>query len=677
GEANMAGIGRRSRAWSLVALLGVPALSLTAGGPLSAAGCPTVAEPAGLAGAYPNQLEIEELTGNGGTLTYSENPLFAERVADGELPPVADRLPEEPLIYLPYDDCGSYGGTLRGLALALESGTSEILSWRQVNLVRFAEDLRTLMPNVAKAWQWNDDYSEITFTLRKGHKWSDGAPFTADDVVFYIDDIIKNEDIHGTIPAVWNVGGSPVQAEKIDAVTVKLAFGGPYPGFLHYLASGGSYFVPFAPKHFLERFHPAHNPDAEKEAKAAGFDGWAQRFGVYWNKWMDAVHATAYGLEVPSLESHLLELEPNTQRRVFVANPYYFKVDSSGQQLPYIDRHHERFLEKELFVLEILNGNVDQKAQNLAIVDYPVFKEAEPTAAFRLVTPPGGNGPYIAFNQTHKDPALRQIYGDVRFRQAMSLAIDREEINELLYLGLGTPEQALPINVPFVTDEDKAYMIEHDPDRANQLLDEMGLERGSDGIRLRLDGQPLTVLWEYSLQFTGSAEYPALVAEYWKDVGVNVLLKEITTQLTREKAAGNGMDINMEWDVPFEPNLISDPQFMIPVYSELSPLMGVPWRDWINSDGKQGEEPPTWVKQLNALADEWLTVVPGGDRYMEIGREMIRIHLANLPIIGTLGNVPSITVLSRKLANVTDWTINHYNYGRTYSFRPDQWYYTE
>jgi peptide/nickel transport system substrate-binding protein len=673
----MAGKRWLSRTWSFTALVGAPALALMLGGPLAAAECPTVAAPAGFVGEHPNQLEVEEFQAKGGALEYQENPLFAERVAKGELPPVAERLPEEPLIYLPYESCGRYGGTLRGLALALESGTSEILSWRQANLVRFAEDLRTLVPNVAKSWAWNDDFSEISFTLRKGHKWSDGAPFTADDVVFYIDDIIKNTDIHGTIPAVWTVGGAPVKAEKIDDVTVKLTFAGPYPGFLHYLASGGSYFVPFAPKHFLEQFHPAYNPNAEAEAKAAGFDGWVQRFGVYWNKWMDAVDATAHGLDVPTLESHIMEVEPNTQRRIYVANPYYFKVDSAGQQLPYIDRQHERFLEKELFVLEILNGNVDQKAQNIAISDYPVFKEAEPDGPFWVRTPPGGNGPYMAFNQTHKDPVLRQIYSDVRFREAMSLAIDRNEINELLYLGLGTPEQALPINVPFVTEEDKAYMIDFDPDRANQLLDEMGLKKGSNGMRLRPDGQPLTILWEYSLQFTSTAEYPALVAEYWKNLGVNVVLKEITTQLTREKAAVNDMDINMEWDVPFEPNLISDPQFMIPTYSELSPLMGVPWRDWVNSDGKEGEEPPDWVKELYAWADEWLTVEPGSERYMELGRKMIEIHLANLPIIGTVGNVPSTTIVSKKLANVTEWTINHYNYGRTYSFRPDQWYFTE
>jgi peptide/nickel transport system substrate-binding protein len=116
---------------------------------------------------------------------------------------------------------------------------------------------------------------------------------------------------------------------------------------------------------------------------------------------------------------------------------------------------------------------------------------------------------------------------------------------------------------------------------------------------------------------------------------------------------------------------------MIPTYSELSPLMGVPWRDWVNSDGKEGEEPPDWVKELYAWADEWLTVEPGSERYMELGRKMIEIHLANLPIIGTVGNVPSTTIVSKKLANVTEWTINHYNYGRTYSFRPDQWYFTE
>ncbi|HEX7003695.1 MAG TPA: ABC transporter substrate-binding protein [Trueperaceae bacterium] len=637
--------------------------------------CPTVSDPQGLISEWPQQLELAEFEAQTEeSLAFSENPLFADAVAAGELPPAEDRLPAEPLVVLPYDDCGSYGGTLRGTSRAPESGTSELLSWRQVNLVRMSDDLSTIVPNVAKSWSWNEDLSSITFVLREGHRWSDGEPFTADDVVFYIEDIIKNEELHPTVPDPWLVAGEPVVVEKIDDLTFTFHFAAPAPGLLHYFATGGSYFAPYAPAHYYEPLHIAYNENADEEAREAGFDGWAQRFDQAWDEWKDAEVLAPDAVNRPTLESHLLEVDANTQQRVFVANPYYFKIDTMGQQLPYIDRHHERFLDAELNLLAILNGEVDEKAQGVAFADYPLLKEGEAEGGYTLRTPPGAVGSFIAFNITHPDPALREIYSDVRFRQAMSLAIDREEINQTLYFGLGTPMQALPPESPFTTDEDESYMIDYDPERANALLDEMGLERGANGMRMRPDGRPLQILWEYSTQFA-SSNLVQLVSDYWRDVGVAVQVREVTSALTREKAWNNQNDINMEWDAPFEPNMISQIDTYVPPYTQTGPLFGVPWVNWRNSGGAEGEEPPDWAKRLFELAEEWRTVEPGSERYMEIGREMVDINLENLTIIGLVSRLPGPTVVSNRLRNVTEWPVQHYNWGRTYPVRVDQWYF--
>jgi peptide/nickel transport system substrate-binding protein len=419
-----------------------------------------------------------------------------------------------------------------------------------------------------------------------------------------------------------------------------------------------------------------YNPQADEEAKAAGSESWAQRFGLIWSKWKDTETITPHALIRPTLESHISELETNTQRRQFIANPYYFKVDTAGNQLPYIDRQHERFLDQELFILSILNGEVDQKAQTVGLSNYPVLKENEEKGGYHLQLPPGNTGPPIVFNQTIKDPRMRAVYSDVRFRKAMSLAMNREELNEVLWFGLGTPEQALPIGVPFVTDADRNYNIAHDPAAANKLLDDMGMKRDSDGMRLHPDGEAFTILWEYSPQF-GSESFTTLVRDYWKAVGINVTLKEVTSQLTREKAANATSDINMEWDVPFEPNLISQVDYYIPPYGDIGPLVGVQWRDWVNSNGASGEEPPAWAKRLFELSEVWKTVLPGSDDYMKIGAEMVRINLDNMVIIGSVANLPGPTVVSNKLRNVTQWTVQNYNYGRTYPFRADQWYFAE
>lgn len=617
-------------------------------------------------------LVITSLVGFATALAFNENPMFAEKVKKGELPPVEERLPKEPFVVTPYDGIGTYGGTLRGISISYESGTSEIMSWRHVNMVRFDDDCSTIVPNVAKEWRWNDDFTEILFRLREGHRWSDGAPFTVDDVVFWMDDIILNEEIHKATPSPWGSVGSSV--EKIDEITVKFKFEKPFTGLLYYLGGGGSYFVPWAPKHFFEQYHIKYNPSANEEAIKNGFDNWVQQFTSYWNKWKDAIVSSAYGLEVPTLGSHILLKEPTTQRRVFVANPYYFKVDTAGNQLPYIDYHDERFLHKDLWPLEIMNGNVDQKAQNMPLNIYPVLKESEKKGGYALQLPLGMVGPTFIFNMTDKDPVLRKIYGDVRFRYAMSLAINRDEVNETLFLGLGTPEQALPQNVPYVTEEDKKFMTEYDPARANKLLDEMGLKKGADGIRMRSDGKPLTILWEYTLQYVWSAEFPALIAEYWQDVGVNVLLKEVNTQLCREKQKANTLDITSEWMAPYEPSMISSPQLFVVPYASFWPIMGTPWMDWKTSDGKSGEEPPSWVKRLWEIADEFKTTVPGSERYMELGKEMIAINRENLVVIGTLGEIPLITVVNNRMGNVPEWKVNTTYYGYAYPYRADQWY---
>jgi peptide/nickel transport system substrate-binding protein len=635
------------------------------------AACPTAANPGSLKGAFPEQVEVEEAKTAGLNLTFSDNPLFAADVKAGKLPPVADRLPAQPLIVLPYDDCGGYGGTIEGTSRGLTSGTSDILSWRQAVLVRIGDDLKTIVPNVARSWKWNDDYTSITFELRDGHKWSDGKPFTADDIVFFFEDIIQNKEISPQTTTEWGVNP---HAKALDATHVQVTFDVPNPGLLTYMATSGSYFSTFAPRHFFEKFMPKYNPKAADDAKAAGFDSWVKWFQAYYNKWHDDATQTAAALEVPTLEAFIVEQVPDTQQRVFKANPYYFKVDSAGQQLPYIDHVHERFLTADLQVLAILNGEVDFKAQGNELPTYPTYKENEAKGHYKVLLPLGDIGPSLAFNITHADPKLRAVYSDLRFRQAVSLAINRDEMNEVMYFGLGTPSQALPANLSFATDEDAKYMIEYDPAKANALLDEMGMKKGADGFRTFPDGSSFTILWEYSSQFA-RPEFVKLMTDYLKAIGLNVNAKEVTSEASRDNAKAARSDINMEWDVPYEPTLIANVDLYVPYYSDISPLFGIKWRQWYNSGGKEGEEPPDWAKRLFDLAKEWRTVLPGSERYIEIGKELIRLNLQNMTVIGTIGVIPKPVIVSDRLHNVkTDMGTVHFNFGYIYPFRGDQWY---
>lgn len=382
--------------------------------------------------------------------------------------------------------------------------------------------------------------------------------------------------------------------------------------------------------------------------------------------------------EVPTLDSHMLVEVPTTEQRIRVANPYYFKVDTAGQQLPYIDTHLESFIkDKELINLKIINGEVDMKAQSLDMASYPVYKENEAQGNYTVQLPPGFGGMIYAFNVTSPDLVLRQIFQDVRFKQAMSLAINREEINELLYFGLAKPSQAIPSpKTSFVTEEMSQYMAEYDPDKANALLDEMGLTKGNDGFRLRPDGKPLVILMEYAQQ-AENVKNNELVKDYWEKVGVKVELKEVTTEALRADSATNNLDIGV-WSYTFyhEASMIGNPRRLIPPWGDGSMMMaGLPWAQWYASGGTEGEEPPEQIKQLYELTEQWKIALPGSDEYIRLGQEMMKINLENLYLIGTVIDIPGPTVVSNALGNVPQFTVQSSDYSRTVPFRVDQWFF--
>ena len=425
----------------------------------------------------------------------------------------------------------------------------------------------------------------------------------------------------------------------------------------------------------LKSYHADYNTEADANAKAAGFDGWVDGFKVYWHKWADATTATAAGLEVPTLESHILAEAPDSQSRSFIANPYYFKVDTTGQQLPYINKHYERFLDPELITLEVINGNIDQKGSNIPLVDFPIFKENEVKGNYTIQLNSGQIGPVLIFNYTHKDPVLAKIYSDPRFRQAMSVAINRAEVSENFFLGLAGGEQAMPENLSYATEADLKYMTQFDTELANKLLDMMGLDkRGADGYRLRGDGKKLSIFWEFSAQFTGDPEFAVLIADYWQAVGVDVTIKEVSTSLYREKEEGNDLDIAMEWDLPFEYNVISEPRLYTPPWSNSTPKTGAPWVEYWNTSGKSGVKPPAWAQRLYEIADEFQSTTPQSAEYMALGKEMLKLNLENMTIIGTAGRIPQVNVVSNRIGNVPQWGVNAYRAGHANSYDAAQWY---
>src|SRR5688572_11961354 len=655
--------------------------------PVASGECPaiTVADAQGVAaGAWPQQYEVAEFeTAANCTMAFTGRTEFDARLVEtghlpeGDLPPLEERLPEEPLVVVPYEEIGVYGGRFSGVSVGPEAGNSEWLSVRHVNLVRFLDDLQTIVPNMAKSYEWNDDFTELTVTLRRGHKWSDGAPFTTEDILFWWDDIMTYEHLCRTVPSQWVYGGEPMQVEAVDDVTVKFSFAAPAPAFTTLLATTFTHL--WAPKHYLQDLHLTYNPNADEEAKAEGFDSWQARLvPLYFGEWEDTDHV----LGIPHLEAWI-KIEETPEHQLFAPNPYYYKVDTAGQQLPYFDEIEEQYAaENEIFELKILNGEIQYKSQSLQIGSLPLFQQNQDKGNYDIQMPPGaGNGRTYVFNATHKDPVLAELFSDPRWNRAMSLALNRDEINQALCFGLCEPTQGVPVHrtVSFAKPEWFTKDIEYDPDTANALLDEIGLEKDADGFRTRPDGEPLLINLIYAIQW-GDPALHELAKEYWEAVGVRVELKEISTEAYRAMAASNDHDIQVtNSGLETEAPLYSNPFRLYPPFGDaaLEPLFGAPWVEWFNSDGAEGIEPPDDIKPLWELTDQWKSTLPGSEEYIELGQQLVQVQIDRGMIIGTVTTSPAVTIVSRLLGNVPQLKINAFEYYRTYPYRTDQWYFKE
>ena len=675
------------------------ALALTVGlaGGAVAADCPavTAADNMGIQGDFPNQFELKEFESKAGcALSFQENPeigaLNARIHGNPDLKSVVERLPAEPLVIAPNMEIGKYGGIMDVLSNATEAGTSDVLSLRHVNMVRYSDNISQLVPGIAKGWEWSDDYRQLTFFLREGHKWSDGEPFTAEDVAFWYNDLILNPEIYEKTPSAWLWEGKPAKVEALDGTTVRFTLPVAAPGLLNRFAI--SFIQPFQPKHFLGRYMEKHNPDAAEIRKAEGFANVADAVNFYYGNsdWKDVPspilkdRAKAESLPrsvVPTLESHILINDDSKGRRL-VANPYFYMVDTAGNQLPYFNEISELYVpEKEVRNLKLVNGEVDYKMQNLFLEDFPLYKQNEGSGNYAVhLTPTVGESIYYAFNTGDPNPKLREIFNDRRFREAMSVAINRDELIDLVYLGQGVPMQATPAEpgtVEFLTEDHLRSATDFDPDKARALLAEMGLEDSDgDGTLEMKSGDPLIIQMFYANQ-GGPVKNHELVAGYWDDVGVKVTLREISTDDYRTKGGQGDLSI-ASWRHANRaaPAISQDPFMFVPPFGDRwQPGTGYDWANWMQTGGSQGTEPPEDVKRLYDLAEQFKTVPLGSAESNQIGKEVADIHLKNLWKIGLVGNTIAPVVAANHLGNFKPFEFATYDYYWAFPFRPYQWYF--
>jgi peptide/nickel transport system substrate-binding protein len=654
--------------------------------------CPaiTVADDKGIKGKYPQQFELAEFEKLANCkMSFSENPNIAklnDRIrGNPKAPALADRLPAEPLVVAPYEEIGRYGGVFDVLSNATEAGTSDFLSVRHVNLVRYSDDLQTVVPNVAKDWEWNDDFTQLTFFLRKGHRWSDGAPFTAEDVKYWYDNLALNPDVMTKPKDYVLVAGERMEVVVIDPQTVQFNLPAPKPGLIAHFAT--SFAQGFQPKHFLGKWDPKMNPEADAMAKAVGFENGLAVLAAYYGNsdWTDTPSPLLSNPDkvanlpadvVPTLESHIT-ITDTTEGRHLVANPYFFMVDTAGNQLPYINEQDEIYInENEVRILKLVNAEVDYKAQSLQLASAPLLLENQEKGDYTIDLRPEITLSTFSFNVTSADLEKRKVFGDLRFRQAMSVAINRGEINEVAYFGMGEPKQYVGFSPPpaFVDPKWTQHYAQYDPELANKLLDEVGMKDiDGDGFRELPNGEKIVLNLQFSTQGV-AGQVVELVGQNWSEVGIQTTVKEVTPDEFRSAQSSNQLDVTI-WrkSQPLAIVLGNNELWVPPFENYFGIRTGMLWAEWVDSKGASGVEPPDYVKQMMKDTDAFQSARPGSPESNELGARLVENMVSNLLFISVV-QAPAPIYRRNALKNVTSFKTHSYEYYRTFPYRPQQWY---
>jgi len=599
---------------------------------------------------YSTLAEYEKATGK--TIEkFSEAPMLKTKVAAGLLPPVEERLPEEFCVIEPEEEIGQYGGVL----FQDIPSTPEVAAGDPGHLIRL-DPKNNLIFWAAKGWEISKDYRDITIYLRKGLRWSDGAPFTADDIVFWYEDIMLNKDLTPVLLYDWRATGEPLEVKKIDDYTVRIHSGVSYYGIKFVIGKDALAITHYAPKHYLKKWHIKYNPEANELAKEEGFEYWWQAFQFRNKPLRMGGGGTQANPEMPTLGPFKL-IERTSVRMVLERNPYFWAVDTAGNQLPYIDRTFDSFESGEIALMKVISGDTDYAITE--VTELPLLLENVEQGDYRVNIILGGElaWPSLTFNLTIEDPVWRKIFRDIRFRRAMSLAVDREEINQATYVGLAKPSQVTcrDINSLYQERWARAY-AEYDPQRANMLLDEIGLKWDKDHKwRLRPDGKPLTILLE---TMEWNMPYCELLPAQWEKIGVKLLLKTLEWGLYVERAQSNqghlfAWTIHADNTDKFFPGGLAIPD------GNDTPW-GLLWTQWYDSGGEKGEEPPDWAKEFFEFREKWAKS-KNEEEYLRWGTKLYDWFAEYLPVIGSLGYTPLVCVAKNDLRNVWKFNIGYFS----------------
>jgi len=604
----------------------------------------------------------------GGTawaMDYRQAPMLDDLVKSGKLPPVGQRLPENPRVETPVEQVGQYGGTWRS---GFVGGSDRNWMFRITGyepLVAWDRDWTgKVIPNLAESFSGNADATEFTFKLRKGLKWSDGQPFTSDDVGFFVNDIASSKDLFLSPPDWLTVDGKIGEFTKVDDQTFKIKFASPYGLFLQRLASVYGVQIDMMAKHYCSQFMPQYNKtNLDDLVKQAGVKSWSELFikkcGVDTEaneRWQNP--------DRPVMEPWVIK-DPYVAAATMVTferNPYYFKVDTAGNQLPYIDKLQINVnSDVQTLVLKVLNGEIDYQDRHInSNPNRAVFLDNAPKGNYRLIEEKNSdmNTALISLNLTHPDPVKREIFNNKDFRIGLSYAIDRNAIIDSAYLGQGEPWQAAPRKESAYYNERLAKQYtNYDVAKANEYLDKAYPKKDDQGFHLGPDGKRISFSIMVIPALGDWLDATQLVAQYWQKVGIDAQVQTVDRTLFYDRKDKNQQDATVYQGAGGSAEAMLEPTFYFPFWNES--LFAVPWGDWYASGGKSGEEPPAEVKKQMDLYRE-LKASADPEKQRELFKQILDIAADQFYAFGisTPGNL--YAVVKNNMHNVpvawTSWT---------------------
>jgi peptide/nickel transport system substrate-binding protein len=601
---------------------------------------------------------------------FHEAPALAELVRQGRLPPVHERIGQDPLVIQPLHEIGQYGGTLHRAfigpsdfwgATRFTTGPDSLLFWDY--------EWKQVIPNIVRAFELSPDGKTLTLFLRRGMRWSDGEPLTADDIMFWYNDMYRDPRIVAGGNPGLQLDGKDVVIERIDDTTVQFVSPKPYPLLPELLAgynalSGPSLFGRLgmgclAPKHYLSRFHPKYSSETQvtRAAKEAGFVSWAL--------WLKNRNDWTLNPQLPVVSPWKMVSPINSRTFAMERNAYSIWVDTAGNQLPYIDRVSHVFCSRpEIVVLKAVAGALDFQERHLDIARLPVLLSNRKRSGYNVfVDPYAGTDFAIGINIGYKeDPEIGSLLRTTAFRRALSLGLDRDAFNETFMLGLATPAASVPTpdNKYFPGAEWMHKWATYDVSEANRLLDSIGLtRRDSTGYRERRDGGGrLLLVFQAPVSIIDFGAVGEMMREQWRAIGIELQVQVVESTLWMQRCQSGAIQLTHLTVGADDP--LGYPDNLFPFSTQGgNAVMGIDYVHWFQSDGKRGAEPPPKIREMMAL---WKSARSAGpEERIRIGKAIIRIHVDEVCSIGLLTGGLSfygIHVAKKSLGNVPRRMVN-------------------